>query len=186
MRSIIVGITGGSGSGKTTLAKKLVEYLGPDIVTRVPLDNYFFPNASTNNAPEAVDFSKVHAQLDALLRGEEVVTTRGNLLTPNEIYIVEGHLVMCDPDLVQRLNLSIYVDLDPEERLLRRIQRNVGFGMELQGIIDWFRKDVKHNFKRHVEPQKELCDLIVWGEITERRVEILAEMILRIKEIGRE
>lgn len=68
MRSIIVGITGGSGSGKTTLAKKLVDYLGPDIVTRVPLDNYFFPNASTNNAPEAVDFSKVHAQLDALLR----------------------------------------------------------------------------------------------------------------------
>ncbi|MDD2431348.1 MAG: AAA family ATPase [Firmicutes bacterium] len=180
--SLLVGITGGSGSGKSTLAKKLVDRLGKEEVTRIPLDNYFYENAATNNAPEAIDFVKFHHHLDLLLEGREVVTPRGNLIRPNEVLLLEGHLLMCDPRLVERLNLSIFLDLDKEERLLRRIQRNVGFGMELQGIIDWYRKDVKDNFKRYIEPQKKICDLIVWGELTDRRVDLVVNLIKSLKE----
>ena len=176
-KSLIIGITGGSGAGKSTLCQRLVEKMGLEKVTYISLDKYMYKDAPTNNTPEAISFLKLHQDIDKLMAKEKVVLEEEIILNPAPIILLEGHLLMCDSDLKKRLDLSIYVDLDKEERLLRRIERNVGYGMDLQGIIDWYRKDVKDNYVKYVEPAKKECDLIIWGEIDQKKVDLLADFI---------
>lgn len=179
--SLVVGITGGSGSGKSTLCKELVKRLGEDQVTYIPLDYYMIRNGGTNNAPEAIDFTCCNKDLDQLLSGHDVNKADNTVYKAKEIVLIEGHLIMANPELVSKLDLSIYLDLDQEERLLRRIERNVARGMELQGIIDWYRQDVKDNFTKYVEPAKKECDLILWGEITEKKLNLLISLFTTLK-----
>lgn len=176
----MVGVAGGTSAGKSSLCTALQQELTSDLVTLIRLDAYFFADAETNNRPEAIDIEKLLADL-AALKQEQIVThtSRGKTYTyePRPIIIIEGHLVLTFPELVEQLDLTIFVDMDVEERILRRIERNVAAGMDLGSIISWYRKDVKENHWEFIEPTKKEADLIVWGEITPRRVKILADIL---------
>ena len=46
-------------------------------------------------------------------------------IEPREVVIIEGILALCDKKLRNMMDLKIFVDADPDERLIRVIQRDV-------------------------------------------------------------
>lgn len=180
MEQLIVGIAGGTSAGKSSLCTALEKELTSKAVTVIHLDWYFFPEAKTNNRPEAIDINQCLTDLASLRQGKTVTrTSRSNthVIEPRPVIIIEGHLALTFPELVEQFDLTIFVDMDVEERVLRRIERNVGAGMELSNVISWYRKDVRENHWEFIEPTKRQADLIVWGEITPRRVRVLADIL---------
>ncbi len=181
-KPLFIGIIGGSGAGKTYLCRELIKKLGSDQATHIQVDLYMYPEAKTNNKPEAIDFDSLHKELELLISGQEIVERKShNILKPSGIYLIEGHLLKYDPKLYEMFDLTMFIDLDKEERLLRRIERNVGYGWDLKGVIDWYRKDVKENYDNYVEPCKKDCDLILWGELNTKKIELLALLIQSLK-----
>jgi len=171
----LVVVAGGTGSGKTTLCSKVKEVLG-DKLCLISLDNYFYRDADSNNRPDSIDIERLLRHLDLLTSGK-AVSWRSRNYEPSPITLVEGHLALTFPRLVEDLDLSIFVDLDAEERTLRRLERNMAEGREFEEITDWYRGDVKENHWRYIEPTKKKADLIMWGEINSRRVQVLANIL---------
>lgn len=175
---LLVGIGGGSGSGKTTLCRALQAELGPHRVAIVGTDWYMTRDVSSHNRPEAIDEERLLEDLELLDEGETIARGRRQV-EPAPIILIEGHLVFCLPRLVERLDLKVFVDMDPEERLLRRISRNVlQAGMELEGVIDWYRQDVQANYWEFVEPTRKMADLIIWGDGDHRKAQLLGAFLL--------
>ena len=177
MAMLLVGVGGGSGSGKTTLCQALQAELGADKVATIGTDWYMNSDARSHNRPEAIDEERLLEDLDLLIKGKTIIRGRRSI-EPAPIVLVEGHLVFCLPRLVERLHLKVFVDMDPEERLLRRISRNVlQAGLDLTDIVDWYRKDVQANCWEFVEPTKKMADLIVWGDGEARKVKLLGAFL---------
>ncbi len=181
MKPVFVAIGGGSGSGKSTLCARLQEDLGKDMVEVIHLDTYFFPNAGTNNRPESIDIDRAKADLEAIADGRSVtVTSRGREYNyqPRPIVIVEGHLVLTFPEILELFDLTVYIDMEAQERIMRRIERNVAAGRELAEITAWYRKDAQGNHWKFIEPTKQDADIIIWGECTPRRLRVLRKLLL--------
>jgi uridine kinase len=140
----MVGIGGGSGSGKSCLASSLKNALG-DQIAIVCMDWYYRDNGQLSDAeakklnfdhPDAIDMPLLLAQLDALMAGAIVHAPRydyaaharrrqTHIVHPAPIILLEGLLVLHDPRLLQRLYLSVYIDVPDDQRLIRRIRRDV-------------------------------------------------------------
>ena len=182
MAMLLVGVGGGSGSGKTTLCRALQAELGSNRVAIIGTDWYMTHDAPSHNRPEAIDEERLLEDLDLLGRGETIVRGQRRV-KPAPITLVEGHLVFCLPRLVERLSLRVFVDMDPEERLLRRISRNVlQAGLELKDVVDWYRQDVQANYWEFVEPARKIADLIIWGDGDPRKAELLGAFLLSMLE----
>ena len=113
------------------------------------------------------------AHLDALLRGEAVKrpvydftaddraaeTVR---LEPKPVIVVEGILVLHEPTLRERFDLSVFVDAPPDERFIRRLERDVSErGRSAESVIEQYRRSVKPMHDLFVEPTKAHANLIV-------------------------
>ncbi len=185
MNTVFVGIAGGTGAGKTTLARALRENL-KDQAAILHLDSYFWPDTTTHNRPEAIDVARLLADMDMLVAGQTIaVRHRGKetgKLAPCPIIILEGHLLLCFPEIRSRLALSIYVDLDDDERVIRRILRNVGQnGMPLSDVAAWYLSDAKGGHDTYVAPTRCLADVIVWGDLKERSVRAIQAAITQLR-----
>ncbi|HHW09282.1 MAG TPA: uridine kinase [Firmicutes bacterium] len=172
-----IGIAGGTGAGKTTLAGKLLAALGEE-AGLLHLDHYFRPGTPTHNRPEAIDCGKLLADMDRLQAGicVEVKNRVGELYTiePRPLIFIEGHLLLCFPEVRERLDLAVYIDLDSDERVVRRICRNVErFGMPLAQVAAWYLSDAKEGHDRFIEPTRRYADLIIWGDLKERSINAL-------------
>ncbi len=177
MAMLLVGVGGGSGSGKTTLCRAVQAELGSDKVAIVGTDWYMSFDIGSHNRPDAIDETQLLDDLNLLNKGQTIVRGRRSI-EPAPIVLVEGHLVFCLPRLVERLHLKVFVDMDPEERLLRRISRNVlQAGLELADVVEWYRKDVQGNHWGFVEPTKKMADLIIWGDGEARKVKLLGAFL---------
>ncbi|HET7559156.1 MAG TPA: AAA family ATPase [Limnochordia bacterium] len=176
----VIGIAGGSGAGKSTLARALAEALG-ERVTLIHLDTYFLPGSPTMNRPEAIDPAQVAADLDRLAAGETVVRAarRGGELRyePRPLVLLEGHLLFCYPELVERLALRIWVEMDDDERVARRLGRVTGGGDDFKRAIDWYLSDAKPGYDRFIGPSKAQADLSVRGDGDPRRLALLLKLI---------
>ncbi len=179
---LVIGLAGGTGSGKTTVAEALVQTAGPDQVALVPLDAYyraqpqvpFEARQRTNyDEPGAFDFELLRSHVEALSRGATVERpvydfsrhdrSRETLrLASAAIVIVEGILVLHDPALRARLALKVFVDAPPDERFIRRLERDVRErGRTAESVIEQYRRTVKPMHDLFVEPSKQHADLIV-------------------------
>ncbi len=182
MAILLVGVGGGSGSGKTTLCRALQKELGADKVSIIGTDWYMTRDVGSHNRPEAIDEKRLLKDLDLLSQGKTIVRGR-RLAEPAPIVLIEGHLVFCLPHLVEKLDLKVFIDMDPEERLLRRISRNVlQAGLELEGVVDWYRKDVQANYWEFIEPTKKMADLIIWGDGDPRKAKLLGAFLVSLQE----
>lgn len=182
MRPLVIGLTGGTGSGKTTVAEAIIATAGQPRVTLLPQDAYYRtqPNLpfevreQTNyDEPSAFDTELLIAHLDSLLRGEAIARpvydfTRHDRapqtipLEPRPVIVVEGILVLHELALRQRLALKIFVDTPPDERFIRRLERDVKErGRSAQSVIDQYRRTVKPMHDLFVEPTKQHADLII-------------------------
>ncbi|HZQ99067.1 MAG TPA: AAA family ATPase [Chloroflexota bacterium] len=177
-RPILVCIAGGSASGKSTISRTLVERLGGRSCAVVNVDDYFRDwsvdeELRTANRPEAVLWPSLLADLDRLLGGEEVelpaLGTRSAArgarpwrLKAADLIVVEGLMALWHDELRARADLAIYVDAPDDERLLRRISRDiVERGATVETAVAWYRHDVRPHFGRFTEPTKWRADLIV-------------------------
>lgn len=190
--NVVLGITGGSGSGKTVLARAIVERRGADQALRLAQDHYYrdlshlplAERAATNfDAPEAVDLDLLAEHLRELRVGRAVErpeydmrthvrTGRHTRLEPRPLVVAEGTLIAAHAGVLAALDRSVYVDLEDDLRLARRIARDVSErGRTSEEVLRRWRETVLPMHRLHVEPAGTRADLVVRGD------GVIAEMV---------
>ena len=199
LNNLIIGIAGGSGSGKTTLALRLKERFGEDEVRLISHDSYYkrhddlpFEERCKLNYdhPDAFDNALLIYHLQELKAGRAIdcpVYDYSNHnrsdnvqhIEPAPVLIVEGILPFVEPELCAMFDYKIFVDTDADERILRRLVRDVKErGRSLDSVIEQYLTTVKPMHEAFVEPSKRNADIIVpnGGENT-TAIEMLAHHI---------
>ena len=206
MNNLIIGIAGGSGSGKTTLAIRLKERFGEDEVRLISHDSYYkrhdeLPFAErcklNYDHPDAFDNDLLIEHLRELKAGRAIDcpvydyadhnrSSEVQHIEPAPVLIVEGILPLAEPELCKLFDYKIYVDTDADERILRRILRDVKErGRSLDSVITQYRATVKPMHEAFVEP--ELCELFDYKIYvdTDADERILRRILRDVKERGR-
>jgi uridine kinase len=178
----VVGVAGGSASGKTTMVNHIMSSL--DINTYVVLDNdsYYksFPELSllersqlNFDHPHTLDQALFLQHIRALKAGQSIRKPVYNfrehqrssetlLLSPKKIIIVEGILVLEDQALREEMDIKIFVDTDPDIRLIRRLTRDIRErGRSLEMVFSQYLTTVKPMYEKFVEPTKRYADVIL-------------------------
>ena len=181
-RPLLIGIAGGSGSGKTTVARRLAELIGEPSVAIIRVDAYYCDRghlpfeeraALDYDHPDAFDWKLLIDHVDALAAGEPVEMPvydfathqrlpERALVAPARVVVVEGILVLHDPELRDRFDLRVFVDTEADLRFVRRLERDVAErGRSLQSVIDQYLATVRPSHEQLVEPSKRHADVIV-------------------------
>ena len=181
-RMLIIGIAGGTGSGKTTVVRKIVESLPAGEVVLLPQDSYYkdsshVPVEERQNInfdhPDAFEWSLLSKHVSMLREGKSIEQPTYSYLTctrqpetihiePQEVIIIEGILALCDKKLRSMMDLKIFVDADPDERLIRVIQRDViERGRTAEAVMERYTRILKPMHLQFIEPCKRYADLIV-------------------------
>lgn len=181
-RPLVIGIAGGSGSGKTTIASAVVTEVGSDQVAVLEHDSYYrnlegltLEERSRINYdhPDSLETELLVLHIEALLEGRQVErpvydfaqhlrssdTVR---IEPSPVIVVDGILVLADPQLRALLDLKVFVDTDADLRVLRRLQRDIEErGRTMESVIRQYLATVRPMHLQFVEPSKVYADLII-------------------------
>jgi len=181
MKVLTIGVAGGTGSGKSTFTNRLKAEFG-DAISVIYYDNYYkerddipFEERKKINYdhPDAFETDLFIEHLRKLRAGEAVecpvydytVHNRSNktvTIKPSSVIIVEGILVLQNEELRDLLDIKIYVEADADERILRRVLRDVrDRGRDIEGIIKQYLTTVKPMHYIYVEPTKYTADLVI-------------------------
>ena len=194
----IVGITGGSGVGKTTLIEGLREEFKGHVTT-FSLDNYYLPkdrqkkddNGVINfDLPTALDIKRMQEDFDSLLRGNTIKQKMYNFnnpeadesyisIEPKHLLIVEGLFVMHYEFLRAALNYSVYLSVDPEIQLERRLIRDVEErNYSKDDVMYQWENHVIPSYENYVRPYKAQVDLVITNnESFDENIHILTSVI---------
>ena len=183
-RPVIIGIAGGSGSGKTTIAQSVVTAVGVNTVSLIQHDAYYRDQpdlaleerAKVNyDHPDSLETELLIQHIEELRAGREIRrpvydfathsrTTDTVLVRPEPVVVIEGILVLSEPELRNVMDLRIYVDADSDLRLMRRLRRDI---IERQRTLDsvmrQYEETVRPMHLQFVEPSKRYADIIVPG-----------------------
>ena len=195
----IIGTAGGTGSGKTTVVQKIVEALPPHYVAVVPLDSYY--NDTTHmtdeerhninfDHPDAFDWKLLNKQLNDLREGRAIEQPTYSYIQcnrmpetihvePKPVIIIEGIMTLIDKKLRNLMDLKIFVDTDPDERLIRNIQRDtIDRGRTVSMVVERYLSVLKPMHEQFIEPTKRYADLIIpQGGENKRGIAILCKYI---------
>lgn len=181
MESIIIGIAGGSGSGKSTFTNRVKKYFGDDVVV-IYHDNYYRRQDGTSfedrvkvnyDHPDSLETDLLVEHLKMLKNGESIDCpvydySQHNRseevlrIEPKPVILVEGILLLADERIRELLDIKVYVEADADERILRRILRDVEErGRDLNGIIDQYLTTVKPMHYLYVEPTRSKADVVI-------------------------
>lgn len=181
-RPLIIGIAGGSGSGKTTVSASLVEQVGPEQVVLIQQDAYYrdLPHLSyaervrvNFDHPDSLETELLIHHLGELRAGRaierpvydfsnHVRTPETATVEPKAVVLVEGILVLVEPELRKLLDLKIYIDTDADLRVLRRLQRDlIERGRTVESVMEQYLTTVRPMHLQFVEPSKRYADIIV-------------------------
>jgi len=182
MKPFIVGVAGGSGSGKSTVARNLAQALHAESVAFIDMDAYYrnfehLPIAERRKInwdhPESFDWELLVGQLTRLASGDTiekpvydfVTHTRGaqTVIVPAaRVIVIDGILLFSDPRVRDLCDVKVFVDADPDIRLIRRIRRDMNKrGRPLEEILDQYVTTVQPMHLQFVEPTKRYADVIV-------------------------
>lgn len=181
-KPLVIGIAGGSGSGKTTIAREIRKKLPHDRILVVTQDSYYKDNAGipmeqrrqiNYDHPNAYDMPLMNKQLRQLLNWQAVETpiydftklTRSDKTEHTEpagIILLEGILVLADPNLRKLMDIKVFVDNDDDIRFIRRLKRDTTErGRTQEQVIRQYLKTVKPMYNQFIEPSKRYADIIV-------------------------
>lgn len=179
---VLIGIAGGSGSGKTTVANVILERVGEDKIAFVPHDAYYkdlkdLPPAQRESLnfdhPDSLETDLLIRHLERLRRWEPVDipiydfthhrrTERTRRVEPRPVILVEGILILAEPELRRLLDVKIYVDTPADVRFIRRLKRDIAErGRTLESVIHQYETTVRPMHEEFVEPSKRFADVII-------------------------
>lgn len=182
MKPLIIGIAGGTGSGKTTVAKKIAQALPQASVAFLDMDGYYrnFAHLLMDDRrqinwdhPEAFDLDLFVSHLEQLARGEPVEkpvydftthvrSSRTERITPADVIVVDGILLFVDERVRALCDVKVFVDADPDIRLVRRIRRDMSErDRPLEEILQQYLTTVRPMQQQFVEPSKRYADIIL-------------------------
>lgn len=179
---IFIGIAGGSGSGKTTVVKKILQSLPKSSVSILSQDAYYKDNGHLSQEeraainfdhPDSIEFPLIVKHIDELKRGNSIDMPIYSYITcsrsketitvsPKRVIIIEGILILTNKQLRDRLDIKVFVDADPDDRLIRIIRRDIEErGRSFSQVLDHYEAYVKPMYHTFIEPTKRYADLIV-------------------------
>ena len=181
-RPLFVAIAGGSGSGKTTIAQSVVDIVGRDSVVYLQQDAYYrdqqhltFEERTKINYdhPDSIELELLIDHLAALRNGQAIErpvydfsshtrTSETMTIVPEPAVIVEGILLLADKDLRDQFDVRVYIDTEPDLRLMRRLQRDIlERGRTVESVLNQYEKTVRPMHYQFVEPSKRYADIII-------------------------
>ncbi len=196
-RPLFIGLAGGSGSGKTTIAEAVLEHLDGKVAL-VQHDAYYrhAPELSYEERtkvnydhPASLETELLVEHLMALRSGEPIerpvydfaVHLRSEdtvRIEPAQVVVVEGILVLAEPELRSELDLKIFVDTDADVRLARRLQRDIEErGRTVDSVVSQYFETVRPMHIEYVESSKRFADLIIPEGYNPRAVATVVELI---------
>jgi uridine kinase len=182
VRPVFVGIAGGTGSGKTTVADSIYRRVGPERIEWISHDSYYreFHGLDPEGRhrinfdhPDSLESELLVQHLDALRDGAEVEVpvydfathsrkTETRKVLPLKVIIVEGILVLAEPEIRKRIDIKLFVDTPADIRFVRRLLRDTHLrGRSLESVVEQYLATVRPMHEEFVEPSKRYADLIV-------------------------
>ncbi len=179
---LVIGIAGGTGSGKTTVVHKIIRSLPQGEVAVLPQDAYYRDSSHIPmeerskinfDEPASIEWELLEKHLLELKSGQSIDMPTYSYLTctrqeatvavsPRDVVIVEGILILTQPRLRDLLDVKVYVDADADDRLIRVISRDcIERGRTPQMVIDRYEAVLKPMHQLYIEPSKRYADLIV-------------------------
>ena len=179
---LIIGIAGGTGSGKTTVVQQIINELPETEVGVISQDSYYRENHNLSfeeralinfDHPRAIDFELLVNHLKALKKGDTIeqpvysfVThnrTDDSIIThPRKVMIVEGILILANAELREMFDVKIFVHADSDERLIRRLKRDIAErGRDMEEILIRYQTTLKPMHQQFIEPTKAYADIII-------------------------
>lgn len=179
---LIIGIAGGTGSGKTTVVNQIINELPEAEVGIISQDSYYKETnglsyeerAAINfDHPRSIDFDLLVEHLKDLKAGKNIQQpvysfvkhnrTSDTIFThPRKVMIVEGILILTNPELRDLFDVKIYVQADSDERLIRRLKRDIAErGRDMNEVLNRYQNTLKPMHQQFIEPTKAFADIII-------------------------
>jgi len=179
---LVIGIAGGTGSGKTTVVNQILNELPADEVCVISQDSYYKETHDLSyqqrtkinfDHPNAIDFNLLVEHIKDLKQNNIIeqpvysfVThnrVKDTLIThPRKVVIVEGILIFNSKDLRDLFDIKIFVHADADERLIRRIRRDIEErGRDVNEVLTRYQNTLKPMHQQFIEPTKSFADIII-------------------------
>ena len=179
---LIIGIAGGTGCGKTTVVNQILHELPEGEVGVISQDSYYKDNTHLSldervnvnfDHPRSIDYDLLETHLKALKKGKNIHQpvysfvkhnrTGDTILThPRKVMIVEGILILTNPELRDMFDIKIFVHADTDERLIRRLKRDISErGRDINEVLTRYQTTLKPMHDQFIEPMKEYADIII-------------------------
>ena len=179
---LIIGIAGGTGCGKTTVVNTLIEQLPEGEVVVISQDSYYKDTSHLSydervkinfDHPRSIDFELLVSHLQELKKGNSIEQpvysfvkhnrTGDVILTkPRKVIIVEGILILTNPEIRELFDVKIFVHADSDERLIRRLKRDIAErGRDIEEVLTRYQTTLKPMHQQFIEPMKEYADIII-------------------------
>lgn len=176
----IIGITGGSGCGKSTIVQKISECTSN--FAYIAQDNYYKSASFVNNSnitaynfdrPDAFDSDLLMDHLNKLKNHQAIDipqydfskhsrTDKTVHIEPAPLVVVDGLMILWDPNIRQMLDLKIYVDTPDDIRFIRRLERDIKErGRTMESVIKQYVDVVRPGHMEFIEPTKKYADIII-------------------------
>ena len=181
-RPYLIGISGGSGGGKTSVANLIFKSIGAEYSLLFSMDTYYkdlTPEQEKNlsnynfDSPEALDLDLLYQHLNDLMHWKNIKMptydfskNKRNTYTidikPAKVIVFEGILAFYDKRMRDLMDLKLFIDLDDDIRLSRRIFRDIiSRGRNMETVLDRYHKFVKPAYNNFIKPTKEYADIII-------------------------
>lgn len=182
MKPLIIGVAGGSGSGKTTVVEYLCKHFASSNILRIEHDAYYrdlkhlpFEERITQNFdhPASLETELLIRHINALLEGYKVEipvydfaahTRKEETISaePTQVILLDGILIFSEPELLELMDVKIFVDTDSDIRLLRRLKRDITErGRSVESVMKQYESFVRPMHLEFVEPSKRYADVII-------------------------
>ena len=179
---LIIGIAGGTGCGKTTVVNHILEQLPEGEVGVISQDSYYKDTSHLSldervkinfDHPRSIDFELLETHLKELKEGKDIHQpvysfikhnrTGDTILThPRKVMIVEGILILTNPELRDMFDIKIFVHADSDERLIRRLKRDITErGRDIDEVLSRYQNTLKPMHQQFIDPMKEYADIII-------------------------
>lgn len=180
---LFIGICGASGSGKSTLAENLRDKIDQRVVL-LAQDSYYRDHSHlpfeqrervNYDEPHAFDHDALYEDIQALREGKAITRKKydyanhcradaSDLIEPADVVLLEGIHTFFDPRLRELMDMRIFIRVDADVCLLRRVQRDIiERGRTIDSIARQYAETVKPMYEQYIKNYIQYADLIVAG-----------------------